>query len=62
MARATMPTGAVLKRARATKHPWLIACDANRSPVDCEKKSLASKKSDACDSTRGSFNLQVEKC
>ena len=28
---------AVLKRTRATKHPWLIACDANMSPVDFEK-------------------------
>ena len=25
---------AVLKRARITKHPWLVACDANMSPVD----------------------------
>ena len=29
---------AVLKRARTTKHPWLIACDANMSPEDFEKK------------------------
>ena len=29
--------GPVLKRARATKHPWLVACDANMSPVDFEK-------------------------
>ena len=28
--------GEVLKRARATKHPWLGACDANMSPVDFE--------------------------
>ena len=28
---------AVLKRARTTKHPWLIACDANMSPEDFEK-------------------------
>ena len=28
---------AVLKRARATKHPWLIACDADMSPEDFEK-------------------------
>ena len=31
---------AVLKRARVTRHPWLVACDANLSPVDVEKKSL----------------------
>ena len=28
---------AVLKRSRTTKHPWLIACDANTSPEDFEK-------------------------
>ena len=28
---------AVLKRARATKHPWLVACDADMSPVGFEK-------------------------
>ena len=28
---------AVLKRARATKHPWLVACDDNMSPVDFEQ-------------------------
>ena len=29
--------GAVLRRTRTTKHPWLIACDANMSPEDFEK-------------------------
>ena len=29
---------AVLKRARATKHSWLIACDANMSLEDFEKR------------------------
>ena len=28
---------AVLKRTRTTKHPWLMACDANMSPEDFEK-------------------------
>ena len=28
---------AVLKRARNTKHPWLIACDADMTPEDFEK-------------------------
>ena len=27
---------AVLTRARATKHLWLVACDANMSPADFE--------------------------
>ena len=26
----------VLKRARMTRHPWLLACDANMNPVDFE--------------------------
>ena len=28
---------AVLERARATKHPWLVACDAIMSPLEFEK-------------------------
>ena len=28
---------AVLKRVRVARHPWLVACDANMSPVDFEK-------------------------
>ena len=28
---------AVLKRTRTTKHPWLMACDADMSPEDFEK-------------------------
>ena len=28
----------MLKRARATKHPWMVACDANMSPVDFARK------------------------
>ena len=31
---------AVLKRTRTTKRPWLIACDANMSPEDFEKKTF----------------------
>ena len=38
---------AVLKRARATKHSWLTACDANMSPEDFEK-SLVLERSNAC--------------
>ena len=29
--------GAVLKRVRTTKHPWLIVCDANMSVEEFEK-------------------------
>ena len=35
--RAEAVLEAVMKRARATNHPWLAACDANMSPVDFEK-------------------------
>ena len=28
---------AVMKRSRTTKHPWLLACDANMSREDFEK-------------------------
>ena len=31
------PLEAVLKRTRTSKHPWLIACDANMDPEDFEK-------------------------
>ena len=48
---------AVLKRAQATKHPWLVALDAKMSPGDFAK-SLWFRK----DRTRGSFNMQVKKC
>ena len=34
---------AVLKRARTTKHPRLIACDANMSPKNFEKSILFRK-------------------
>ena len=44
---------AVLKRARVTRHLWLVACDANMSPVDLEKKPLVPEKRDACGSPRG---------
>ena len=27
---------AVPKQARPTRHPWLIACDANMCPEDCQ--------------------------
>ena len=27
-------------QAKATRHPWLIVCDANMCPEDCEKSLL----------------------
>ena len=52
-----------LKRTRTTKHPWLIACDANMTPEDFEKKPLVSKRANANvrDGTRWSVNVQIEK-
>ena len=29
---------AVVKQAKVTRHPWVIACDAHVSPEDCEKR------------------------
>ena len=51
----------VMKRARITKHPWLVACDADMSPVDFEKKPLVSEKPDACGSPGEGFHVQVKK-
>ena len=53
---------AVLKRTRTTKHPWLIACDANMSPEDFEKKPLVSKRASVRDGTIRSVNVQIKKC
>ena len=39
---------AVLKRARAIKHPWLVACDANMSPVEFEKKKTSGFRRTGC--------------
>ena len=52
---------AVLKRAKATQHPCLIACDANMSPENFEKSLLVSERPNACDSTRRSVNVQIKK-
>ena len=45
---------AFLKRARTTKHPWLIACDVREKP-------LVSERSSARDSTRRSVTVWIEK-
>ena len=49
--------GAVLKRARATKHSWLIARDANMSPVEFEKSHWFRK-----DQMRAIAPAGVSKC
>ena len=61
---------AVLKRARATKHPWLIACDADMSPEDFET-SLCFRKGEmhvtapegvsTCRSKKGAKGAWVDK-
>ena len=53
---------AVSKRARVTKHPWLVACDANMSPVEFEKSLWFQKKPDAFGSPREGVHVQVKKC
>ena len=52
---------AVLKQARTTRHPWLIACDANMCPEDFEKSLWFQKGADACGGPERSFHVQVEK-
>ena len=52
---------AVLKRTRTTRHPWLIACDANMCPEDFEKYLLVPKGDDACGGTERSIHVQVER-
>ena len=47
---------AVLNRAGTTKHPWLIACDA-----DFEKKPLVSERSNACHSSSRGVDVQIKK-
>ena len=53
---------AVLARARATQHLWLVACDANMSPADFENSLWFRKDQMHAIDPRGSFNVQVEKC
>ena len=53
---------AVLKRTRTSKHPWLIACDANMSPEDFEKSLWFRKDQNACNITRRRVNVQIKKC
>ena len=54
---------AVLKRARTTKHPWLIACDAHISPEGSEKRLwFRNDRMNACNSTRRSVDVQIRKC
>ena len=60
----------MLKRARATKHPWLIACDADMSPEDFET-SLCFRKGEmhvtapegvsTCRSKKGAKGAWVDK-
>ena len=38
---------AVLKQAKTTRHPWLIACGANMCPGDFEKELVVSNGADA---------------
>ena len=51
----------VLKRTRTTKHPWLIACDANMSPEDFETSLWFSEMSNACNSSSRSVDVQIKK-
>ena len=52
---------AVLKRARTTKHPWLIACDANMSPQDFEKSLWFRKDQMHVIAPEGGSTVQIKK-
>ena len=51
---------AVLKQARTTRHPWLMACDANMCVEDFEKESLVPQGADVCGGTERSIYVQVK--
>ena len=53
---------AVLKRARTTKHPWLIACGANISPQDSEKRQWFRNDRMHSIAPEGSVDVQIKKC
>ena len=52
---------ALLKQAKVTRHPWLVACDANMCPEDFEKESLVPKRTDACSGSGRSVHVQVKR-
>ena len=54
-------TEAVLKGARTTKHPWLMACDTNMSPEDFEKTPLVSKRANVRDGSSRGVDVQIKK-
>ena len=49
----------VLKQAKATRHPLLVACDGNMCPEDSGKESLRSKGTDACGGSERSVHGQI---
>ena len=51
---------AELKQARTTRHPWLIACDANMCPEDFEK-SLWFQRETMLEVPERSIHVQVER-
>ena len=52
---------AVLKQARTTRHPWLIACDANMCPGDFEKESLVPQGAGVCGGPVRSVDMQIKR-
>ena len=49
---------AVVMQAKVTRHPWLVAFDANMCPGDFEK-SLFHKEFDACSGSERSVHVQI---
>ena len=43
---------AVVKQARATRHPWMASCDAKHESGKCQEKSVVSKQAYVRQGTR----------
>ena len=52
---------AALKRVRVARHPWLVACDANMSPVEFDKKTSGFGGTGRMWCPERSFDMQVER-
>ena len=52
---------AVLKRARVTRHPWLVACDADMSPAEFDKSLWFQKNQMHVVAPERAFHVQVKK-
>ena len=59
--RKNCPSMGVVKQAKSTRHPWLIACDANMCPEDFEKSLWFQREPGACGGSEISVHMQVKR-